>query len=513
MKILSPEQMREIEHKTINLLGLSEEVLMERAGMAVARSIRRFYPHCRKIVALAGKGNNGGDALVALRDLVNESFQLHVILLSPPEKCGESVRREVSRLSALGVKSDVLGSPSSWHRISHAEVLIDGVLGTGMSGVLPRDLADMFERINRMDKKVVAVDIPSGVDGESGKVDPEAIKACVTVTMAFPKWGLFLDPGHRYTGKVIVSPIGIPDFPDPVSDIIMGSSEASRVLPVREPYFHKGNVGHVGIWGGDPGKRGAPELAALGALRAGSGLATVHWRDGEAELIPRNPEIMIVTGNSPADTLFGKVDVLAMGPGWDPDRVNPSEVRSVLDVFEGPVLADAGIFDVFRLQAGNLKRKNGRPLVLTPHPGEISRLLDIPVKDILANSRRIAGETARLTGAVVVLKGWRTIIASPDGQCAVNPTGAPNMATAGMGDVLTGVISSFLGQGLEPFNAALAGVYVHGLAGEIAWKRGVRAGLLAHELAGLLPVAMTEIVSAGPGHPGEDCLLFEPLEG
>ena len=513
MRILSPEQMREMEHQTTDLLGLSEEVLMERAGMAVARSIRRFYPHCRKIVALAGKGNNGGDALVALRDLVGESFQLHVILVNPPEKCGESIRREVRRLSALGVKSDVLGSPASWHRISHAELLIDGILGTGISGALSRDLSDSFERINRMGKIVVSVDIPSGVDGETGKVDPEAMKASVTVTMAFPKWGLFLDPGTRYAGKVVVSPIGIPDFPDPVRDIILGFADASRYLPVREPYFHKGNVGHVGIWGGDPGKRGAPELAALGALRAGAGLTTVHWRGGEAELIPRNPEIMIVTGDSPAATLFGKVDVLAMGPGWDPERVNPSDVRAVLDAFEGSVVGDAGIFDMFRSQAGSLKRKNGRPLVLTPHPGEISRLLDVPVKDILANSRRIAGETARLTGAVVVLKGWRTIIASPEGQCAVNPTGAPNMATAGMGDVLTGVIASFLGQGLEPFNAALAGVYVHGLAGEIAWKKGVRAGLLAHELAELVPVAMTELWSAEPQNQGEDSLLFEPLEG
>lgn len=512
MRILSPEQMRETERKAMDLLALSEEILMERAGMAVARSVRKFFPKCRKIVALVGKGNNGGDALVALRDMAEDGCQLHVVLLHPAENCGESVRREMGRLSALGVKSHVLGTPSAWHRINHAELLIDGILGTGFSGALPREWADAFERINRMEKKVISVDIPSGIDGETGKVDPEAIKASVTVTMALPKWGLFLDPGHRYVGKVVVSPIGIPDFPDPAHGIILGSFEASQHLPVRKPYFHKGNVGHVGVWGGDAGKRGAPELAALGALRAGSGLATIHWRGEETELLPRHPEIMITPRESSVEALFGKVDVLALGPGWDPEKVKPSDIRMVLDVFDGPVVADAGVFDLFRSRAEMLARKNRRSLVLTPHPGEISRLLDVPVKDILDNSRRIAGETARLTGAVVVLKGWRTIISSPDGQCAVNPTGAPNMATAGMGDVLTGVIASFLGQGLSAFDAALAGVYVHGLAGEIAWRRGVRTGLLAHELAGLLPIAMEELRAQGADIQRPDRLLFEPLE-
>lgn len=503
--------MQEAERQAFELLGLSEEILMERAGMAVARNIRRFFPEGKKIVALAGKGNNGGDALVALRDLAGKEYRLHVVLLVPPDRSGNSVRRELRRLESLGVRSDLLGTPAAWHRINHADILIDGFLGTGLSGNLPPDLTDALGRINSLGKTVVSVDIPSGVHGATGAVSPLAVNARLTVTLGFPKWGLFLDPGHRFAGKVIVAPIGLPEKSPERSGILLEPYEASRLLPAREPYFHKGTTGHVGVWGGGSGKRGSAELVSLGALRAGSGLATLFWAEGGAEILPRNPEIMVSSGHSPKEALFGRSDVLAMGPGWDPSRVPMTFVREVLDEFDGPVVADAGIFDVFQRNSHDLTRKNECPLILTPHPGEMARLLGRTVPEILGEARSVALETARVTGAVVLLKGWRTVIAAPDGRCAVNPTGAPNMATAGMGDVLTGIIASFLGQGLDAFDATLTGAYIHGLAGEVAWRKGIRAGLLAHELAALLPDCRETLAGMPPPLSGEDLVLYEPL--
>lgn len=498
-------------------LGLSEELLMERAGMAVARSIRRFFPEAKKLVALAGKGNNGGDALVALRDLAGADRKLEAVLHFPEDQCGESVRREIRRLKVLGISANVMGSPSSWHKIQHADLVIDGFLGTGLSGELTPDLKDAFERLNHLGKVVVSVDIPSGVNGETGHVSSLAVNARMTVTLGFPKWGLFLDPGHRCTGSVIVAPIGLPDssgLPEGLpeqSGILLSPWEAGNLLPVRKPYIHKGSSGHVGVWGGGPGKRGSAELVSLGALRSGSGLSTVYWSQTEDEVLPRNPEIMVASGPSPKDALFDRSDVLAMGPGWDPFAIPMPFVRSVLDEFEGPVVADAGVFDVFRKKPELLKRKNGFPLVLTPHPGEMARLLGATVQDILSEPRRVALETARATGAIVLLKGWRTIVAAPDGRSAVNPTGAPNMATAGMGDVLTGIIASFLGQGTDAFDSSLSGAYIHGLAGEVAWRRGVRAGLLAHELASCLPDARKILEEEKAPPSGEDVVLFSPL--
>ncbi|AFS53296.1 MULTISPECIES: bifunctional ADP-dependent NAD(P)H-hydrate dehydratase/NAD(P)H-hydrate epimerase [Leptospirillum] len=517
MIILSPAQMKHAESYAMELLSLPEEILMERAGMAVARSIRRFFPAARKIVALAGKGNNGGDALVALRDLVGGQNKLEVVLLFPEDQCGASVRRELLRLRGLGIQSSVMGSQSSWHKIQHADLLIDGFLGTGLSGELPVNLQDAFERINRMDKVVVSVDIPSGVNGETGHVVPLAMQARMTVTLGFPKWGLFLDPGHRFCGAILLAPIGLPDvsrFPEgsiELSGVLLTPWEARNLLPERVPSMHKGSAGHVGVWGGGPGKRGSAELVSLGALRAGSGLATIYWSEAEREILPRNPEIMVASGSSPKEAIFGRSDVLAIGPGWDPSRISLPFVRSVLDEFEGPVVADAGIFDVFQKKPEELRRKNGLPLVLTPHPGEMSRLLGLTVPEILSSPRRIALETARLTEAIVLLKGWRTIVAAPDGRTAVNPTGAPNMATAGMGDVLTGIIASFLGQGRDAYSSTLSGAYIHGLAGEIAWRRGVRAGLLAHELALHIPEARKTLEDVQVSSTGEDLFLFDPL--
>ena len=513
MKVVIPEEMIQLERQAMADLSLSEEILMERAGMSVARGVVSHFPDVSKVVALAGKGNNGGDALVALRELHSRGIAVSAVLTTPESDCGPSVLREIRRLKFLEIGVDSVVSSRSWHRISHADLLIDGILGTGFHGLLPPDLLSTVQRINQMGKKVVAVDIPSGVDGRTAEVPSEAIKAFLTVTFALPKWGILADPGHRYAGKIVVSDIGIPPgLLKSGSAMVLTGKEAAGWLPERGPFIHKGVAGHVAVWGGGAGKRGAAELAALGALRSGSGLATVLFAENEGEILPRNPEIMVDMIKFPFEDLLEKVDVLAVGPGLGRGSLPTSSVKRLLDDFNGPMVADAGVFDLFRGDIGQIVRLNKKPLVLTPHPGELARLLDRSVPEILACAKEIALETARITRAVVLLKGWRTIVAGPDGELAVNLTGSSNMATAGMGDLLTGIISSLMGQGVSPFRAAVLGAYVHGIAGELAWKSGKTCGLLAHELSEWLPFALMKVRESKSPHCTPDTPLYEPLE-
>ncbi|MHB1285699.1 MAG: NAD(P)H-hydrate dehydratase [Leptospirales bacterium] len=513
MRVLTPEEMMKWEKLAMTSLSLSDELLMERAGMAIARGVMRVTGHVSRVVALIGKGNNGGDALVALRELHALGVPVSAVLINPENECGISVQRECSRLRSLGIEMESILSNRGWHRINHADVLIDGILGTGYRGTLSPDLQNVIARINQTGKKVVAVDIPSGVDGATAEVSSEAIKATLTVTFGLPKWGLLTDPGHRFTGMIVVSEIGTPSIFLQQSEpgLVLTNEEASQWLPERGPFIHKGNAGHVVVLGGSPGKRGAPELSALGALRSGAGLASVIFDDRDKEIAPKNPEVMVEMDDFPFVELFHRADVLAIGPGLNPHGMKISSFNQLLESFSGPVVADAGAFELFKGNPKGIVRKNGKPLVLTPHPGEFSIFLGKPVHEILSDSRKIVSETARQLNAVVLLKGWRTIIAGPDGEVAVNLTGAPNMATAGMGDVLTGIISSLMAQGLQAFRAAVLGAHIHGLAGQLAWKNGKISGLLAHELAENLPLVLTQLKVSHWAGVTQDFVLYEPL--
>ncbi len=501
------------EKLAMTSLSLSDELLMERAGMAIARGVMRIARFRCRVVALAGKGNNGGDALVALRELHALGVPVSAVLVNPEDECGLSVQRECSRLRSLGIERDSILSSRGWHRINHADVLIDGILGTGFRGTLSPDLQDIIGRVNQTGKKVVAVDIPSGVDGSTAEVGSVAIKAALTVTFGLPKWGLLTDPGHRFAGMIVVSEIGIPSTFLQQSEpaLVLSKEDAFKWLPERGPFIHKGNAGHVVVLGGSPGKRGAPELSALGALRSGAGLATIIFDERDKEIAPKNPEVMVEMDDFPFNGLLDRADVLAVGPGLNPNSMKTSSFNQLLERFSGPVVGDAGVFDLFKGNPKGMVRENGKPLVLTPHPGEFSRLLGKPVQEILSDSRKIVSETARQLNAVVLLKGWRTIIAAPDGEVAVNLTGAPNMATAGMGDLLTGIIASFMAQGLSAFRAAVLGAHVHGLAGELAWRNGKTCGLLAHELAENLPLVLTHLKAFEWGEMAQDTVLYEPL--
>jgi hydroxyethylthiazole kinase-like uncharacterized protein yjeF len=518
MKVLLPEDMRRVEREAMDALHLTEEILMERAGMAVARVLLGTYLGVSKVTALAGKGNNGGDALTALRELHCRGIHVSGVLQYPLSECRPSVVREAARLERLGIEVVSVSDSKAWHRIRHSDVVIDGLLGTGFQGTPKIELKETIERLNALRYKVVSVDIPSGVDGETGKVQGIAVRATTTVTLGFPKWGLLVDPGIDMAGTIVVSDIGIPpEFCSGGLLCAFDDQDAKKCLPRRELSIHKGKSGHVAVWGGSPGKRGAPELVALGALRAGSGLATVFYGDGDKGVLPRFPEIMVDgwtrdrSESLPLD-LLDRMDVLAVGPGLDPQPAFRKTLDEILAGFSGPIVGDAGFFDLFQKKPDGVRRKSGLPLVLTPHPGEFSRFVGLPVREVIENGLSLAKEISVKSGAVVLLKGWKTIVAAPDGRSAVNLSGAPNMATAGMGDVLTGIISGFLGQGVEPFLAAALGAYVHGRAGEETYRSGITRGLLAHELADSVPGILSGLENrAFPSHD-VDRTLYVPLD-
>lgn len=518
MKVLLPEDMRRVEREAMDALHLTEDILMERAGLAVARVLLGSCHGVSKVTALVGKGNNGGDALTALRELHCRGIRVSGALQYPLSECRPSVVREAARLERLGIEVASLSDPKAWHRIRHADVVIDGLLGTGFQGTPKDELKMTIDRLNALASKVVSVDIPSGVDGKTGSVNGIAVRATTTVTLGFPKWGLLVDPGIGMAGTIVVSDIGIPPaFGSGGLLWAFDDRDAKNWLPRRELSIHKGKSGHVAVWGGSPGKRGAPELVALGALRAGSGLATVFYGDGDKGVLPRFPEIMV--DGWPKDRpdsltldLLDRMDVLAIGPGLDSEPAYRKALDEILAGFSGPIVGDAGFFDLYQKKSDGVRRKSGQPLVLTPHPGEFSRFVDLPVHEVTEHGPSLAKEVSEKTGAVVLLKGWKTIVAAPDGRSAVNLSGAPNMATAGMGDVLTGIISGFLGQGVEPFMAAALGAYVHGRAGEEAYRSNITRGLLAHELADRVPGILSRLENRAFSSLDVDQTLYVPLD-
>ena len=518
MKVVIPSEMSKIEKRTIQEGFISEDLLMERAGLAVARGVLALSPSPSSVVAMVGKGNNGADAVVALRHLALKNTKTTAILLYPEKEHSNALNLALKRLSVAqgGRQEGILHfSPqTSIHKLRHASVIIDGVLGTGFKGVPTREVLVAIETMNSLHVPVLSVDIPTGLDGETGRGE-KAVQAKRTVTFGFPKWGLLVDPGCRYTGDLVVSDIGLfPSllFPNPSRQVIL-PEDLVALLPKRPPSLHKGQAGHLLLWGGSDGKWGAPMLSGLGGQRAGAGLLTILFsRSG-----PKTsffPEQMIrylpESFSDGLSDIFDNIDVVAMGPGLSAGSEELQISRYILDKFPGPVVADAGVFDLYRHSPMSLVRSNGAPLILTPHPGEFARYLNLPVSTVLERSTELLLEWSQKLSAVILLKGYRTIIAAPDGRMTVNVTGSPNMATAGSGDVLTGVISGLLAQGTASYEAVILSACLHGLAGEeLAKSRPI--GILARELADSVGLVLSSLSSQMdhlvPQDPWGDILL------
>lgn len=499
--LLSPTQMAAADQAAIGA-GTPGAVLMDRAGRAVARAAVRLAGgrYGRKAVVVCGKGNNGGDGFVAARALARSGLGARCLVVYDPAATTGDPAAHLARMEAAGVRPE----PFTPAALDGVDVVVDAVFGTGFRGMAEGRPGESLAVLATCEAPVVAVDIPSGVDGTTGAVEGPAVRATVTVAMGAEKLGTALAPGASFAGRVEVADIGIA-----VSEAaarLAGRADAAAVLPRRSPDSHKRSAGAVAILGGSAGMSGAVVLAARAAVRAGAGYATVgvtHSVDeAVSALLPEVLSQTVVAGDVLGpEALDGFASVLqratslALGPGLGQGEEQRALVTQALGAVDLPVVLDADGLNVLAGHSGVLERRDG-PLVVTPHPAEMARLLGLSVKEVQADRLRTAQTAAERLGCVVLLKGYRTVIADPDGRAVVNPTGGAELASAGTGDVLTGIVAALLAAGLRPFEAAWAAAYLHGVAGEIGATDGP-VGVLAWDVAEALPRALAVVTRPG----------------
>jgi ADP-dependent NAD(P)H-hydrate dehydratase / NAD(P)H-hydrate epimerase len=532
LPVLTSSQMREADRRTIEEIGLPGAVLMENAGVAVARAIHERAPQARRITVLCGRGNNGGDGFVIARQLI--ALKPVTILLGTRKDLSGDARLHLGVLERSGGVVAEVTDAASWQavrpRLAEADVVVDAMLGTGLrqapTGMIQTVIDDL--RLLRDDRRfvVVAVDIPSGLSADSGEVAWPTVEADLTVSFATAKYGHVLPPACDHVGDLKVVDIGIPAsvLAEAGAQLfLLEATDAAAGFAFRQPADHKGSFGHVLVLGGAAGKTGAAILAGTGALRSGAGLVTVATsREAAATVAQGRPELMTEILPTAADgrwapgavqraiALAATRDALVLGPGLGNDPATRDLVREVLKAVTLPVVVDADGLNALAgssasrtAPAHDLLRRSA-PTVVTPHPGEMARLVAAPTAEVQRRRLETARAFAIETGAVVVLKGHRTLVAHPDGRTAVNPTGNPGMATGGTGDVLAGVVGALLARELPPWIAATAAVYVHGAAGDLAAAEWGQESLLAGDVADQLPDAIRAVTatrkSAGGGH-------------
>ena len=490
MKVLTAQQMRAVDRLTIER-GIPGLILMENAGARVVEFLAsRFAPlGSHRIVVMCGKGNNGGDGLVVARQLHTRFSPraLDVVLVGDPEELRGDAAENLRMLSACGCPYSRSVTPG----MRLATLAIDGLLGTGIKGPATGAMLDAIHEVNTGFPlaRVVAIDIPSGLPSDSGAPLGESVRADYTITFTALKVSQALPPNCGRMGELHVAAIGsAAELYDDVSLSLIEKRQFSGLLGPRARGGNKGDYGHVLVIGGAHGKTGAAAMAGLSALRAGAGLATVACSD--SNLIAVAPELM--TAPLPdRETIAGiaeRMDVIAIGPGLGSDAGLVSLARSLVAESGKPMVVDA---DSLNALAQADWSSNGKLRVLTPHPGEMARLTGKTVKEIQANRVDAARSLATGKQVCLVLKGEHTLIAFPDGRVWINPTGTPAMATGGTGDILTGMMSGFLGQFPgQPDLAIACAVYLHGLAGELGAAAKGEKSLIATDILDFLPAAI-----------------------
>jgi NAD(P)H-hydrate epimerase len=533
MKLVTALQMRECDRRTIageNLPAPTPgRVLMERAGWGVFAALRQHFAHLgqRPILIFCGPGNNGGDGFVVARHLRALDLSPRVFLLAEPEALSPDAREQYDAYRREGGEPRVAADEAALGAAltgalrtlgAHAPLLVDALLGTGARGAPRGVIAAGVSLLNslrdELDAEVLAVDLPTGVDADTGEVPGEAVEADVTVTMGFLKVGFLFHPARAHLGRPRVVDIGIPwtvqeDVGLPLN--LMTVEEAQLLVPHRAPDAHKGLVGRILIVGGSPGLGGAPAMAGLAAVRVGAGLVTVALPAGlNPALEAKLTEVMTLPcpeteGGGLALAAEGTIlaraprtDVLALGPGLGRDPESLRLVRHLLGRFPGPVVVDA---DGLWALAGEswTRHAEGPPAILTPHLGEMARLCGIEPASLLARRVEIAGAYARERGCVLLLKGAPTIVADPGGEIWVSPSGNAGLATGGSGDVLTGALAGLLGQGLRPLDAARMAVFLHGHAADRVVGRTGAPNVMPTDLLAALPEALRSIEDGDVG--------------
>ncbi len=518
MKLCTAREMQGLDRRTIDELGLPGIVLMENASRGAVRHLIETWPDltARRVGVMCGRGNNGGDGLAMARMLADRGVAVEVYLLTARDRVGGDARINLEIVERLGLPLLEIPDAVAWdrarERAAGCDLFVDAILGTGLNAAVRGFLGEIIDWLNQHPAPVFAVDLPSGLNADTGQVLGRAVKAAATATFGLAKVGHHLYPGIDHVGRLAVIDIGIPPRFVAEAKILADLLDRDLIrawLPPRRPQDHKGTFGHLLVVGGSVGKSGAPCLAGVGAARSGAGLVTVagpatlnnffevKLTEVMTEPLPETTEgFLDPAAEGRVRDLLEARSALAWGPGLGTGPATAELTRRVLSSADKPVVVDADGLNHLAGHLGDLAGAQAR-LVLTPHPGEAARLLGASAKEIQADRVAAVRRLAAESGQVAVLKGARTLVAAPDGRLAINPTGNVALASGGSGDVLTGMIGSFLAQGAGPFEAACLGVFGHGLAADLAAEELGGRGVLAGDLAEFLPAVWRMIESDG----------------
>ncbi len=517
MRVLTAAQMREADRFTIEELGIPSLVLMESAGRQVVAAIEAAFPDMarHRIAVLAGRGNNGGDGFVIARTLLERVAAVSVFVIGPIADVRGDARHNLEVLGRFGATVVEIADEQTWElhfsEIATCTLIVDAIFGTGLRQAPDGIYPTIFGDLNGSGIPVVAVDVPSGLLADTHEVQGEAVRAAITVSLAAPKICHVLPPAQRVCGELVIADIGIPEgvierVDGPHVEVIT-RGVMRGVLEPRGPDAHKGEFGRVLIVAGSMGKSGAAHLAAMAALRSGAGLVTVATpRSVQPILASMAPEYMTiglpedaegqVTEEAIERVLAVQADVLAMGPGLGTGPRVRDFVHGVVERAGVPLVLDADALNAFAGEhMARLAGRDGHDVIITPHPGEMARLLATSTEVVQADRIAAARGFAEAHQLHVVLKGHRTLVAAPEGSIAINMTGNPGMATGGTGDVLTGVIAGWFAQLLDAEGAARLGVYLHGHAGDLAMADIGEVALTASDLLTYLGDAVLELAA------------------
>jgi len=500
MRICSSTEMREIDLIAERDYGIEANLLMENAGRAAAQTLLERYPNAGRhteILIFAGKGNNAGDAFVVARRLICLERRVRVFHLHNESGYKGATLANFEILKRMKAKLVLLETSSDLQEFFRSSAgpftIVDGILGTGLKAQLNGIFYDIVEMINAVNaSEVIALDIPTGVSGDTGAIHGTSILANLTISFGFPKLGHFLPPGAARRGELINVDISLPPrFKREGDKFLLLKNPMSALIKERDRYGHKNSFGHTLLVGGSPGRIGAITMAARACHKMGTGLVTVaSWQDSFEALMTKLPdETMGVPLHleGPEYEVYkenlASYSSIVVGPGLGLRPQGKQLLEEILSIYPGPVVLDADALNLvaeYRLYEHLVKRR--APTVLTPHPGEMSRLIDVPKEDVQQDPTQAVRKAVALTHATVLLKGAATLIGSTEDMLYLNHYPNDGMATAGSGDVLAGMIGGLLGQKMDPFQATLLGVYLHSLAGDFAAKNQGHRSMTAPDI-------------------------------
>ena len=516
MRILNAAQMREADRRTIQEIGIASLVLMENAGRQVVAAIESRYPDLgeRSVAIVCGKGNNGGDGFVVARTLQQRGVEVSVFVIGRITEIKGDARVNLDILGRIGQTVVEVADETAWelhgNEITGHDLIIDAMFGTGLSAPLTGFYETVVADLNEAGVPIVSIDMPSGLSADTSDLIGDAIDATVTVTLGAPKLPLVLPPAESKSGEVVIADIGIPadvfDQLDGPRIELLTREQMRPLIPARAVDAHKGDFGRVVVVAGSVGKAGAAVLCARGAMRAGAGLVTVASpRSCQPTIAAQAAEYMTegldetpdgtVHFAAAAAVLGIDADVIVAGPGLGRGEGVTTFVRELLDKYDGPLVLDADALNAFADEPSLLVGREGRDLIITPHPGEMARLVGCSVEDLQADRIGIATDFAKRHKLYLVLKGYRTLVVTPDAKVFVNPTGCPGMATGGTGDVLAGMLAAWLAQLLDAEAACRLAVYLHGSAGELADADSGEVSMTAGDLVDHIGDAILELTA------------------